>query len=114
MQLQTGISVGQGVMQQPPEIVTTKDLSYIEDALSWELLAAKKFAMYAQMAQEQGSRISVIDWQNAPEPLPDALKAFGSCQGHAQSAHATVNREVKSCQTIRTSSKTLNPGLYLL
>ncbi|NMB11557.1 MAG: ferritin-like domain-containing protein [Firmicutes bacterium] len=41
-------------MQQPPEIVTTKDLSYIEDALSWELLAAKKFAMYAQMAQEQG------------------------------------------------------------
>lgn len=54
MQLQTGISVGQGVMQQPPEIVTTKDLSYIEDALSWELIAAKKFAMYAQMAQEQG------------------------------------------------------------
>jgi bacterioferritin (cytochrome b1) len=41
-------------MQQPPEIVTTKDLSYIQDALSWELLAAKKFAMYAQMAQEQG------------------------------------------------------------
>ncbi|NLK07410.1 MAG: hypothetical protein GX316_01760 [Firmicutes bacterium] len=39
-------------MMQPPEIVTTKDLAYIQDALSWELLAAKKFAMYAQMAQD--------------------------------------------------------------
>ncbi len=54
VQLQTGTQMGRGIMQQPPEIVTTKDLSYIEDALSWELLAAKKFAMYAQMAQEQG------------------------------------------------------------
>jgi bacterioferritin (cytochrome b1) len=54
MQLQTGTPVSQGIMQQPPEIVTSKDLSYIQDALSWELLAAKKFAMYAQMAQEQG------------------------------------------------------------
>lgn len=56
MQLQTGTQISGGVMQQPPEIVTTKDLSYIEDALSWELLAAKKFAMYAQVAQEQGIR----------------------------------------------------------
>jgi bacterioferritin (cytochrome b1) len=54
VQFQTGTQISQGVMQQPPEIVTTKDLSYLEDALSWELLAAKKFAMYAQMAQEQG------------------------------------------------------------
>lgn len=54
MQLQTGTPVSQGIMQQPPEIVTTKDLSYIKDGLSWELLAAKKFAMYAQMAQDKG------------------------------------------------------------
>jgi len=53
VQLQTGTGTQVGVMQQPPEIVTTKDLSYIQDALSWELLAAKKFGMYAQMAQEK-------------------------------------------------------------
>lgn len=33
----------QGQMQSPPTAITTKDLDYIKDALSWELLAFKKF-----------------------------------------------------------------------
>ena len=32
----------QGTMQQPPAILSTKDLSYINDMLSWNLLAMKK------------------------------------------------------------------------
>ncbi|WP_258881505.1 ferritin-like domain-containing protein [Paenibacillus sp. sptzw28] len=32
----------------PPRAITTKDLLYIKDALSWELLAFKKFHFFAQ------------------------------------------------------------------
>lgn len=32
----------------PPRAITTKDLSYLKDAMSWELLAFKKFNFYAQ------------------------------------------------------------------
>ncbi|MGG3467049.1 ferritin-like domain-containing protein [Neobacillus pocheonensis] len=34
----------------PPRAITTKDLSYLKDALSWELLAFKKFHFLAQHA----------------------------------------------------------------
>lgn len=36
----------------PPRVITTKDLSYIKDALSWQLIAFKKFHFYAQQVQE--------------------------------------------------------------
>ena len=39
-------------MNTPPAVITTKDLAYIKDALSWELLAAKKCNLYSQMAQD--------------------------------------------------------------
>lgn len=32
----------------PPRAITTKDLLYIKDVLSWQLLAFKKFHFYAQ------------------------------------------------------------------
>lgn len=32
----------------PPRALTTKDLLYLKDALSWELLAFKKFHFFAQ------------------------------------------------------------------
>lgn len=32
----------------PPRAITTKDLLYLKDALSWELLAMKKFHFYSQ------------------------------------------------------------------
>ncbi|MCL6548038.1 MAG: hypothetical protein K6T30_03915 [Alicyclobacillus sp.] len=35
-------------MAEPPAIITTKDLSYLRDMMSWLLLAAKKCYHYAQ------------------------------------------------------------------
>lgn len=42
-----------GVMAKPPAVVTGKDLSYLKDALSWELLALKKCHHYAGLCQDQ-------------------------------------------------------------
>jgi hypothetical protein len=42
-----------GMMANPPEIITDKDLSYLKDALSWELLAMKKCSHWAQACQDQ-------------------------------------------------------------
>ena len=38
----------QDTMQTPPQVITTKDIMYLKDALSWELLAMKKFHHLAQ------------------------------------------------------------------
>jgi hypothetical protein len=35
----------------PPRAITTKDMLYIKDALSWELLAFKKFHFMANLLQ---------------------------------------------------------------
>lgn len=37
---------------EPPRAITTKDLNYLKDALSWELLAFKKFHFFAQQATD--------------------------------------------------------------
>ena len=42
-----------GVMTNPPGVVTDKDLSYLKDALSWELVAMKKCNHFAGMCQDQ-------------------------------------------------------------
>jgi len=42
-----------GVMRIPPDIITDKDLSYLKDALSWELLAMKKCKHWAEACQDQ-------------------------------------------------------------
>lgn len=36
------------MINTPPRVITTKDLSYLKDQMSWELLAMKKCAHYAQ------------------------------------------------------------------
>ncbi len=43
----------QNMMQQPPHIITTKDASYINDMLAWNLLAMKKAHFAAQQCQDQ-------------------------------------------------------------
>ena len=45
---QAGAQAGQGVMNQPPTMVSTKDLLYLTDMLSWNLNAAKKAHFFAQ------------------------------------------------------------------
>lgn len=37
---------------QPPRAITTKDCSYLKDALSWKLLAFKKLHFFAQQATD--------------------------------------------------------------
>lgn len=38
---------------QPPKVLTTKDCAYLTDALSWELLAAKKAHSFASQCSDQ-------------------------------------------------------------
>jgi rubrerythrin len=38
----------QHAVPNPPQAITTKDILYIKDAMSWELLAFKKFHHLAQ------------------------------------------------------------------
>lgn len=40
-------------MQEPPSYLTTKDLAYLKDAMSWELVAMKKCNKFAQEAQSE-------------------------------------------------------------
>jgi len=42
----------QAPIPAPPRVITTKDSNYLKDALSWELLAFKKFHFYAQQVQD--------------------------------------------------------------
>jgi hypothetical protein len=41
----------QSPIPNPPRAITTKDVLYIKDALSWELLAFKKFHFMANQIQ---------------------------------------------------------------
>lgn len=36
----------------PPRVISSKDLNYLKDALSWELTAFKKFHFFAQQATD--------------------------------------------------------------
>ncbi|MBU7595413.1 hypothetical protein [Metabacillus halosaccharovorans] len=42
-----------GMMQQTPNVVTTKDQLYLTDMLSWNLLAMKKAHFFASQCQNQ-------------------------------------------------------------
>ncbi|WP_282141301.1 hypothetical protein [Cytobacillus oceanisediminis] len=43
----------QGIMQQPPAVISTKDALYLTDMLTWNLLACKKAHFYAQQCQDK-------------------------------------------------------------
>ncbi|MFW5787198.1 MAG: hypothetical protein ACOCV3_02915 [Halanaerobiales bacterium] len=43
-------------LHQPPDYITTKDLAYLEDALSWELTAMKKCKQLVNQCQNQQVR----------------------------------------------------------
>lgn len=52
MQQQTMTYNQQGIMPQPPNVVTSKDHLYISDMLSWNLLAMKKCHFFAQQVMD--------------------------------------------------------------
>ncbi len=52
-QMQTNqTQMTQGIMTQPPSIVTVKDQLYLSDMLSWNLLASKKAHFFAQQCMD--------------------------------------------------------------
>lgn len=53
MQQQNMNSQQQATMNQPPQVITTKDLSYLQDQMSWQLDAMKKCAHFAQECSDQ-------------------------------------------------------------
>ncbi|WP_096202504.1 hypothetical protein [Bacillus sp. FJAT-45350] len=52
MQQQQNVTQQQGIMPQPPNVVTSKDHLYISDMLSWNLLAMKKCNFFAQQCMD--------------------------------------------------------------
>lgn len=52
-QKNTGVFESQGRMGEPPNVITTKDLTYLKDAMSWELLAMKKCRQSASFCTDQ-------------------------------------------------------------
>jgi hypothetical protein len=56
-QIQNNQQMGQqNRMPEPPQIVTSKDYSYLTDALSWELDIIKKFNHFAQETQDSKTK----------------------------------------------------------
>ncbi len=43
----------QSPMPAPPPLITTKDLLYLKDVMSWELLAFKKFHFLASQVENE-------------------------------------------------------------
>lgn len=52
----------QGIMQQPPSVISTKDSLYLNDMLSWNLLAMKKAHFFAQQCQDQELKAEIERW----------------------------------------------------
>ncbi|MFW6022368.1 MAG: hypothetical protein ACOCQW_02490 [Halanaerobiaceae bacterium] len=46
-------------MNRPPAYITTKDLAYLKDAMSWELLAMKKCNHFAKECQDNEIRQTI-------------------------------------------------------
>ena len=48
----TGTYESSDRMNQPPNVISTKDLAYLTDALSWELIAFKKCRQFASFCTD--------------------------------------------------------------
>ncbi|WP_181537409.1 hypothetical protein [[Anoxybacillus] calidus] len=53
MQQQMNVQNQQATMQQPPQVISTKDSLYLTDMMSWNLLAMKKAHFFASQCQDQ-------------------------------------------------------------
>lgn len=52
MQQQTQGEQQQPILMEPPKVITTKDILYLKDQLSWEIIAMKKCHHFAQECQD--------------------------------------------------------------
>ena len=60
MQQQNNMQNQQGVMEQPPGIISTKDALYLTDMMSWNLLVAKKAHFYAEQMQDSELKAEAV------------------------------------------------------
>lgn len=84
-------------MMQPPQVITTKDLNYLKDQLSWHLDAMKKCAHFAQeatipqikQALDQAGRMHQRHYQtllqHCQENNTQAVNTFHQAQQQQQS-----------------------------
>jgi hypothetical protein len=49
----------QAPIPNPPRAITSKDILYLKDALSWELLAFKKFHFLAQQVTNEEIKVAL-------------------------------------------------------
>jgi hypothetical protein len=77
----------QGMMQQPPGIISTKDSLYLTDMMSWNLLSAKKAHFFAQQCQD-------------PEIKAEAEKCGQMHQRHYQQLLGHLGQHANSQQPL--------------
>ncbi|RAK18610.1 hypothetical protein B0I26_10930 [Anoxybacillus vitaminiphilus] len=53
MHQQMNMQNQQAAMQQPPQVISTKDSLYLTDMMSWNLLAMKKAHFFASQCQDR-------------------------------------------------------------
>lgn len=85
----------QARMMTPPEVITTKDLMYLRDAMSWTLLAAKKCAHFAQECQDQDIR-QAIDQAGQMH-----LRHYNMLLQHCKTKNAQTMAQVPTQQEIK-------------
>ena len=85
---------GQTHMQKPPGIISTKDLLYLQDMMSWNLNAMKKTHFFANQAQDQ----EVKNALHAVCTLHERhyQKLLNHLAQHLQTAQNPMNRGMES------------------
>lgn len=87
MQQQNFTQNQQGVMMQPPGVISTKDSLYLTDMMSWNLLASKKAHFFAQQCQD-------------PELKTEANKCGQMHQQHYQKLLGHLNAHLNQQQPL--------------
>lgn len=81
----------QGIMQQPPGVISTKDSLYLTDMMSWNLLSAKKAHFFAGQCQD-------------PEIKAEAEKCGQMHQRHYQQLLGHLNYHINQQQQPPTNN----------
>jgi hypothetical protein len=77
----------QGIMQQPPGVISTKDSLYLTDMMSWNLLACKKAHFFASQCQD-------------PELKSEAEKCGQMHERHYQALLGHINQHMNQQQPL--------------
>lgn len=82
--------------KQPPAVITTKDLLYLKDHLSWQLNAMKKCAHYARECQDPQLRQALDKAGSMHQRHYQTLLTY--CQYNNAKAMAAVSQQPQQSQ----------------